>query len=47
MSDRDQLPHCRRCELPKDVCACADAREYDRWWKHTGSKAKDTPNDQA
>lgn len=27
-------PHCRTCELPKEVCACADAREYDRWWEY-------------
>jgi hypothetical protein len=26
--------HCRKCELPKKVCACADARAYDREWKH-------------
>lgn len=31
--------HCRKCELPREVCACSDAREYDRWWKIHGRRA--------
>lgn len=26
-------PHCFRCELPKQICACEEQRQIDRAWK--------------
>lgn len=41
---RDDGPHCRTCELPKPVCACADARAADREWKQQ-QKRRGNPHD--
>lgn len=27
---KEERRYCKRCELPKAACACADARDYDR-----------------
>jgi hypothetical protein len=39
---------CAKCELPKDACACADAKAYDRWWATEQgriARQKDHPHD--
>ena len=36
----DSRRHCHKCELPKEVCACADASAYDTWWIKYGRREK-------
>lgn len=26
----DNRPYCGKCELPREICACAEARAYDK-----------------